>query len=917
MNRLQRWKSTRSPRFTGAVLVFSTLILSAGTSMAQDKSSPQELPVNRWVKLPTEDASAGYSWSSPVYVPARGQVLHWGAVANAGKEKSGRNDVRVFDAQKQQWVSDYPSSATDVGIVGGGAGSALSYTGQGEMRKDGRPKPAMVMYGGTWDSQRQKLVYTMAGLMAAYDPKTKSWETVTAKTILNGQESLGGPPVYGVGACYDPLHDEIVMFPHFTAKNIDLRSVTGQITGHYGTLRFSFKDGTWRRVSDTFGSDEVKRARKDLIAVMRPCSDVLDALWILRRQADPARSKEVLNNVQTVLAGMERLDLPENARSLLARISAHWKACREAVQANKLDEALAAGRDALWEMNQTLEGPLGVEPPARCAAPMVYDPKQQVIVMFGGQNSLVRTDLDDAKARSEFSMGLNDTWIYDCKTRQWRELPCQHRPPRQRLPLLVYDPKSERVLLVTLQAGKPARAALWSLDLNKGEWLKHDEQDWPGAVYWVNHTQGSTPNQMLALDEKAGLLLLIQPEGPAQAQVTYAFRLDLKALKAELAPKHVAAPPVRPHIIPTDDPEQLTKLKKLPVNTWVQAQPPREPARRDWGNLAVDPVQGWVVYFGGGHSTYQVSDVDVYSLGANRWTTGIGRHNDNIPIVGWEGSTLGLGGEARTGHMRNQYVAFDGRMYRLVGTTYRASFTGNADAEFTDPKMTNFYDIHRGGVWREQRIGTIDKTPKDAPDNHTQTQMVDPAGRILDIHQVPVSYYDWRIARTFFRAYDINTNRLVVKEVPKPFPMRNQAEARAFCYVPDRQQILLCEYNYHEKNNPEGFKRTWVYDIKTNRFLDLKPKHELPGLPCVMEYCPEQKAALAIIPINGKDEHWVYSFEKNDWGQLEVKVEGGALRFQKPYGQMVYVQKYGVFVNVPHNGTQCLRPDFSQVKWRD
>ncbi len=489
----------------------------------------------------------------------------------------------------------------------------------------------------------------MAGLMAAYDPQTKKWETITAKTILYDQEFPGGPPVYGVGTCYDPVHDEIVMFPHFTAKNTDLRPITGQITGHYGTLRFSFQDGTWQRVSDTFGTDEVKKARKDLIAVMGKFSHLLDTLWHLRRQPDPAKSKEVVQNLEAIVGEVERLNLSPNIQNALAQVPAQARACRDALLADKRDEALAIGRDALWRMNETLEGVLRVEPPSRCAAPMVYDPKRQVIVMFGGQNSLVRTDLDDPKAFNDFSMGLNDTWIYDCKTRQWRELPCKHRPPRQRLPLLAYDPKSERVLLVTLQAGKPAKATLWSLDLDQGQWWKHGEQDWPGQVYWVGHTQGSTPNQMLALDEKAGLLLLTQPEGIGQAQVTYALRLDLKALPAEVAPAFVPAPPIRPQVIPPDDPEQLAKLKNLPANVWVQAKPPREPARRDWGNLAVDPVQGWVVYFGGGHSTYQVSNVDVYSPGANRWTTGVGRHNDNIPIVGWEGSTLGLGGRHARG----------------------------------------------------------------------------------------------------------------------------------------------------------------------------------------------------------------------------------------------------------------------------
>ena len=93
------------------------------------------------------------------------------------------------------------------------------------------PRPAMVVHGGVWDSKRHKLVYTMAELMAVYDPAARRWETLPAKTILDEQELAGAPAVYGVGAYYDPVNDEIVLFPHFTAKNIDLRATTGQCRG--------------------------------------------------------------------------------------------------------------------------------------------------------------------------------------------------------------------------------------------------------------------------------------------------------------------------------------------------------------------------------------------------------------------------------------------------------------------------------------------------------------------------------------------------------------------------------------------------------------------------------------------------------------------------------------------------------------
>jgi len=70
---------------------FWSVIVSVFLSVALNASeaSPVSLPVNKWVKLPGK-AEAGYIWSSPVYVPSRGQLLHWGG-QEAGK--GSRNDV--------------------------------------------------------------------------------------------------------------------------------------------------------------------------------------------------------------------------------------------------------------------------------------------------------------------------------------------------------------------------------------------------------------------------------------------------------------------------------------------------------------------------------------------------------------------------------------------------------------------------------------------------------------------------------------------------------------------------------------------------------------------------------------------------------------------------------------------------------
>jgi hypothetical protein len=212
----------------------------------------KDLPVNTWARLDT-GAEPGYIWSAPVWAPSRSQLLHWGG--QEGNQGS-RNDVRAFDSAAGDWGSDYESDPP-IGATG------LSYGGVGSLLKSGRPRPFYVIQGGCWDSKREQAVYTMKGLMAAYDPKAKTWTNLNARTVMPHPfcyyeekvtsirtEVAGGPPVFGVGTCYDPVNDEIVLFPHFDAKNVSLRDATGQITGHYGTFRYSFKENLWTPVSD-------------------------------------------------------------------------------------------------------------------------------------------------------------------------------------------------------------------------------------------------------------------------------------------------------------------------------------------------------------------------------------------------------------------------------------------------------------------------------------------------------------------------------------------------------------------------------------------------------------------------------------------------------------------------------------------
>ena len=422
------------------------------------------------------------------------------------------------------------------------------------------------------------------------------------------------------------------------------------------------------------------------------------------------------------------------------------------------------------------------------------------------------------------------------------------------------------------------------------------------------------PMYMGGFDAKDRLFVVMQSEKGSQA--TYALKLDLGKLPAAPAPAAEPEPPIKPYEPDlADDPAWVAKLKALPANTWVQAKPPKEPNRRDWGITSVDPVRGCLVYFGGGHSSYQCNDVAVYSVGGNRWVTGAGDHNGHVPNNEWEGSTLGHLGGPPTGHQRNTYQSFDGRMYLFYGT--QDKLPGNYIFH-ADPDYARFYDLDRGGVWRDLKIGGIERPEKVPPALYVS--VTDPKGRLFTmIGEVP-HYYAPNVTRYFVSCLDLNENRLVIKDVPKPFPeQRGLGEGRSFCYASDRDQIVIMNGKPEDETkafspDPKKFplkQVTFAYDVKAGTFSELPAKKTPPVRAVqVVEYCEAQKCLFAMIG----NQQWVYSFEKGDWAELPLASEPGGVKFQSPYGQLVWVAKYGVFVNFA-GSTWVMRPDFSQVKW--
>ena len=814
--------------------------------------------LNKWTLLP--ESENGYFGNPLVYSPVRKQLLQYTAF-----------NVKALNADTGKWVSDYEYvKQKGFGVPGHNQHRGVSYKGKGEMMSSGLPAPSVSVGGCTWDSKRNKMVMVVNRFMAAYDSETKTWTEIKCETEVDGKKTPGAPDVYGSGVCYDPVNDEIFMLGHWGGRNYDLREATGEVSGYLGTMVYSFETGVWTRLGDALTTPEVAKARAEICAKLKNQSALLDKLYLAGQSPDRLKIDKEFLDASKVL------------------------------------------RDSRLELDK-----LNYEPPPRCATQPVYDPSTKSIVIFGGMGGLRRCDLKIPQGKGGGPTALNDTWVYDCAKRKWGQVAVENRPPETRWPRMVYDPASRKVILVTATStwgGNSASLGLWTLDIAKGTWTDHGKFDLPGGkIAWNSWYGWGDIAFELGLDPVKKQLVIVSGIGAnkyGKNPLGLVMDLDVSKLTAvgtgEAYTEELA---VKPVITPADDPAWIAKLKSMPANSWIDANPigGKSPSR-DWGIAFCDPVRGNPYYFGGGHATYQGRDVGIYCVGANKWVYNAAGHNDHMPAVGWGGANIDFWGSPHAMHQRNSYVAVDGRMYTDIGT-------GTMRPRYADPLMkekgarwSQFYDADRGGVWRNPKIDEV-VWGEGITGTYAGVHIASPDGRVMGFGGI-LEPYDGRQCPDIlhFASYDIKSSKLTVKNVSKPYP-GVVLEVRPFCFIADKgKQGSVFFYEY---NKGSGGHATWIYDIADNKFTKLSPKRQPPAAQLgTVGYMPDQKAVFAVFPNLKGDEMWVYSLEKNDWAPLPLT---GKVKFQHVYTQTLYAAKYGVVINLP--GVEIMRPDVNKAKW--
>jgi hypothetical protein len=341
-----------------------------------------------------------------------------------------------------------------------------------------------------------------------------------------------------------------------------------------------------------------------------------------------------------------------------------------------------------------LDQPLAEQPPPRCNAPLVYDPKNKLIIVFGG----------DAQDRY-----LSDTWVYDCAKRRWRELETNVRPFPRTVPVLCTLGDTGRVLMGGGIPGVPWPPGfrhrprgdfgneIWMLDPAEATWTRV-----AGAfplTYW----------QSAVYDARAGRVLLSRFSSRyhkygALSVLGWKPALTPSEEKGTLdpgEPVYKYHPPewYRTDVPPADEKAGEKLFAALKPNVWTPYKPPKDAMMRTWGSATIDTGRHEILYWGGGHCGYCGTDVSHFSLKTLRWSSSFPPEFPGAPYSGFYGNESSFLLPCRSFHGR-PWVQHGRVSYAWDPVTKTCVFTQSISAVPTrgwtyvyDPVKRDFIDI--------------------------------------------------------------------------------------------------------------------------------------------------------------------------------------------------------------------------------
>ncbi|HUL69031.1 MAG TPA: kelch repeat-containing protein [Gemmatimonadales bacterium] len=230
-----------------------------------------------------------------------------------------------------------------------------------------------------------------------------------------------------------------------------------------------------------------------------------------------------------------------------------------------------------------------VQPPTRWGSMMVYDPRADRVLLYGGANFAEGVACGFCAETTVFG----DLWAYDYQSNTWTQLHPTVSPPPHHFPVLEYVPAIDRVILFGgyQQGFSSLFNDTWAYDYHHNRWknLKPDHPPTPRVYHYM--ALEPTTNRIVmfggVLDESD------YPNSP-------------------------------------ETPNNETWIYSVANNSWREVFPEHAPGPRAWH--AMSRTSGPVLLFGGGETrTLVTNDTYLYSSRENEWQRVPGNGHDLAP----------------------------------------------------------------------------------------------------------------------------------------------------------------------------------------------------------------------------------------------------------------------------------------------
>jgi hypothetical protein len=255
-------------------------------------------------------------------------------------------------------------------------------------------------------------------------------------------------------------------------------------------------------------------------------------------------------------------------------------------------------------------------------SPLVYDPVNHVIVMFGGDH------LDELR---------NQTWVYDCPTRTWSKKNPSVRPSPRGGHAFLYLPKSKKIVLIggyNYQSGSVPE--MWTYDVGGNAWnlIKHfGTEVFPKYVTYKPAMSGvcdvDKGDTIIAMADEVLNNYGFTPSTyqmvcngnaiDAAGTLTYGFTKDSISIRGGYTePSWYTTGVPAPDIIANEN-----FLVNIPLNTWTNVPMPKNPGvDLAWGTAMFDPDRDQILRWSGGHAANCATSVFHFSIPQSRMSIG-------------------------------------------------------------------------------------------------------------------------------------------------------------------------------------------------------------------------------------------------------------------------------------------------------